>query len=394
MTCSHRAPRVNLDMEQSFAVDPQAGASAGVDPGLHESLKKTRVNRDNRNLKHLHSYTLLSSISNPPKITPSYSDHNTILFNSPTSLLPKIIKWLQSVVKMPNESKASVNKLLQLHILLISQLPAIRKSIHSIMLLPIPFPTPSSNTLAIYKRKMLWLDLETGPRFSMIIQNDKRIICPYQHGRNPSQHLRIILPVLILPQSELSSSIQSQSIWVGKLLENLLDEILNDTQAMIAVQDQTKPDLNQFTLTKTCKEVRDRFDIRPEDRGCPCNCLEIRDRLSGFNGPRPPERVGDLWHLQMTNPDETTMNRYAYTPLPGAKAIDRWLLVSENLSGSTSHVDVGFATWVSCLAGKKTFWVRNPSTEDQQVWKDFDIDDDRRFLRKITTSGSFRWDSE
>lgn len=86
--------------------------------------------------------------------------------------------------------------------------------------------------------------------------------------------------------------------------------------------------------------------------------MEIRDQLSGFKGPLPLKDGAILRYWQMTNSDDTTINRYAYTPLPAAKAIDRWLLVLEKHSGST-------ATWVSCLAGKQTFWVRNPSNEDQ-----------------------------
>lgn len=67
--------------------------------------------------------------------------------------------------------------------MLIFQSPAIRRSIHSIMLLAIPFPTPSSSyTLATYRRMTLWVE----QRFSMIIQYDKKIISVYQHGRNPS----------------------------------------------------------------------------------------------------------------------------------------------------------------------------------------------------------------
>ena len=96
----------------------------------------------------------------------------------------------------------------------------------------------------------------------------------------------------------------------------LLDEILKNTQAPVEVQDHTKPNLNEFTLTKTCKEVRDRFDIRVEDRGCPWNCLEIRDRLSDFKGPLPLKDGANLHHWQMTDPNDTTMNRYAHAPLP------------------------------------------------------------------------------
>ena len=67
------------------------------------------------------------------------------------------------------------------------------------------------------------------------------------------------------------------------------------------------------------------------------------------------------------------MNRSAYEPVGGAKSLDNWLLISEKNSCST-------ATWVSCLAGKKTLWVRNPSVDDQEVWSDFDIDDDHRLF--------------
>lgn len=172
------------------------------------------------------------------------------------------------------------------------------------------------------------------------------------------------LPVLILPESEFSTRIQRQSTWFGEPLNRLLDEIIGDSQDTIEVQYHAKSSLDEFTLTKKCQEVRNRFNIPLPDRGCPWNYLEIRDQLSGFKGPRSLQNGGKLLHWQMTNPEDHRRKRYGYTPIEGAKAVDQWLLVSEKHSGSTAHVDVGFAAWVSCLAGKKTFWVRNPLFED------------------------------
>lgn len=188
----------------------------------------------------------------------------------------------------------------------------------------------------------------------------------------------LFLPVVILPQSELSSSIARQSIWSGQPLEKLLDEILKYTQATIPVQDHSMPSLDKFTITKTCEEVRARFHISPEDRGCPWNCADIKDWLFGFKGPKPLENGANLQNWQLFNPDNTVKNLSAFEPVQGAKLLDEWLLVSEKNSGSTAHVDVGYATWVSCLAGKKTFWVRNPSIDDLPVWLSFDIGDDHR----------------
>ncbi|MCJ1349757.1 hypothetical protein MMC31_007998, partial [Peltigera leucophlebia] len=169
-------------------------------------------------------------------------------------------------------------------------------------------------------------------------------------------------------ESELSTRIQRQSVWFGETLDSLLDEILGDSQATIEVQDHAKLSLNKSTLTKTYREVRIRFNIPLADRGCPWNCLEFRDQLSGFKGPlslRQGEGETDIPIHQWNVP-----------------IVDQRLLVSEIHSGSTAHVDVGFATWVSCLAGKKTFWVRTPLVEDQQIWKDFDIDNDHRFFEE------------
>lgn len=53
--------------------------------------------------------------------------------------------------------------------------------------------------------------------------------------------------------------------------------------------------------------------------------------------------------------------------MEGTKAIDQWLLVLEKHFGSTAHVDVRFATWIFCLADKKTFWVWNSLYKDQQI---------------------------
>ena len=45
-----------------------------------------------------------------------------------------------------------------------------------------------------------------------------------------------------------------------------------------------------------------------------------------------------------------------------------------------TYIDIGVATWVSCLAGKKTFWAQNQPVDDQEVWSDFDVDDDHRLF--------------
>ena len=186
----------------------------------------------------------------------------------------------------------------------------------------------------------------------------------------------LCLPVLILPKSELSTRIQRQSIWYGEPLDCLLDEILGDSQDIIEVHDHSQPTLNDFSLTKTCQEVRERFNMAIEDRGCPWNCLEIRDQLSGFKGPISLQQGGKILHWQMIEPEDRRKNRYGYTLMDGSKTVDEWSLASEKHSGSTAHINIGYATWISYLAGKKTFWDRNPLFDNQQIWKAFDVDDD------------------
>lgn len=159
--------------------------------------------------------------------------------------------------------------------------------------------------------------------------------------------------MLIFPESELGILINAQSIWSGQSFKSLIDEILKAKDASIEVQDHNISSLERFTATKTCRVVRARFDLALEDRGCPWNCLEIEDRLYGFKGPKFLENGASLQKWQLTNPKITSMNRYA--PVQGANSLDKWLLILEKNSCSTAHVDIGVATWVSCLAGKKPF---------------------------------------
>lgn len=60
------------------------------------------------------------------------------------------------------------------------------------------------------------------------------------------------------------------------------------------------------------------------------------------------------------------MNRFEYGALEASKQGHKWLLISEEKSGSAAHVDLACATWVSCLADKKIFWIQNPDIADQQ----------------------------
>lgn len=54
-------------------------------------------------------------------------------------------------------------------------------------------------------------------------------------------------------------------------------------------------------------------------------------------------------------------------------------MISEKHSASIAHIDIGVANWVSCLTGKKTFWIRNPSIKDRRIWEEQDIEVDHRF---------------
>lgn len=140
--------------------------------------------------------------------------------------------------------------------------------------------------------------------------------------------------------------------------------LLINSQDLIEVQDHSQPTLNEFTLTKTCQKVREQFNMAIEDRGCPWNCLEIRDQFSGFKGPISLQQGGKLLHWQMIDPEDHRKIRAGYSSMDRSKAVDEWLLDSEKHSGSTAHVDIAYATWISCLAGKQACWVPNPLFED------------------------------
>jgi hypothetical protein len=116
-----------------------------------------------------------------------------------------------------------------------------------------------------------------------------------------------------------------------------------------------------------------------QNRGCPWNCLEIDDRLPGHKGPKCLEYGAKIRDWQLTTHTDKDMSRLQWSILSGTKRVDRWLLVTEKQAGSTGHWDVGFATWLSCLTGKKSIWVRNNLTlTDQVVWDNFDVGDDHR----------------
>lgn len=99
---------------------------------------------------------------------------------------------------------------------------------------------------------------------------------------------------------------------------------VGDPQDTIEVQDHAKPSFSKFTLTKTCQEVRNRFNILLADHGCPWNCLEIRDQLSGFKGPMSLQQGEKLLHCQMADPEDRRKNRWGlYTSgmLQGGRSV-------------------------------------------------------------------------
>lgn len=192
----------------------------------------------------------------------------------------------------------------------------------------------------------------------------------------------LLLPVLVVPNSVLGQEITSECRWFQQPLEGLLDEIFKQGSASIQVQDHAQARLGVFTMDKKCDEVRDRFRMDPQKRGCAWNCLEIDDRLPGHKGPKFLEHGAKLRDWQFADPTDATVSRSQWSALPGAKRVDRWLLVSEEKSAPIARLDVGLATWVACLAGKKTFWVRNPTIVDHIVLTEFDVDHDYRTFQE------------
>jgi hypothetical protein len=193
------------------------------------------------------------------------------------------------------------------------------------------------------------------------------------------------LPVLIVPESALGQDITGGCSWFQEPLANILDEVLKDPEATVQVQDHALAEIAEFTVSKRCDEVRNRFRLDPQQRGCPWNCLEIVDLLAGHKGPECLKNGAKLRDWQFTQPKlpNAGMERPQWSVTKGAKKLDQWLLLSEKDSVSTAHVDVGFATYISCMAGKKTIWLRNhPTAMDKEVWDRLDIDDNHRIFEE------------
>jgi len=53
------------------------------------------------------------------------------------------------------------------------------------------------------------------------------------------------------------------------------------------VQDYAMANIDEFTVKKkTCREVRDRFRMDPQEHGCAWNYLKVDDNLPGHKGPK------------------------------------------------------------------------------------------------------------
>ena len=198
-------------------------------------------------------------------------------------------------------------------------------------------------------------------------------------------------PVLIpaespLAQHKLYLNDSTEEISDLTLLQ-LLDLALPDEHLAIDVQDYSADSVADLTQPKTCKEVREHFAVPPEQRGIPWNCLEVADYLfSNFPGPSLLKSLDFLERLQ-SDPNsrfefggqrtlpQLGMARkdHSVSWIPGAKKLDRWLLLSTEGAFSTDHVDVVVATWIRCIRGEKIFWFQNGLTEvDISVWKTTD----------------------
>lgn len=97
-------------------------------------------------------------------------------------------------------------------------------------------------------------------------------------------HAGLLLPVLILPKSELGLSVSSQHPCIEISLDELLNTIFNGEKGFIQVQDHSLATLGEFAKTKTSNLVQSRISLGLKDRGCPWDCLEVDDRLPGFKG--------------------------------------------------------------------------------------------------------------
>ncbi|MCJ1269141.1 hypothetical protein MMC22_009030 [Lobaria immixta] len=126
------------------------------------------------------------------------------------------------------------------------------------------------------------------------------------------------LPIFIPPGSQLGQDFASQTPWPSQPLEALLDLILKPNSTLIETQDHSLPSIDMFTVTLTYKDVRARFNLDPNHRGPAWNCLEIKDTLVGFKGPRPLEDGGSLRRWQSKGISGIDKNRTEFLALSGA----------------------------------------------------------------------------
>ena len=205
------------------------------------------------------------------------------------------------------------------------------------------------------------------------------------------------LPVVVFPGSALSEEVTGKSAYYAWSRDELLDYIFQHSNLSITVQDHSRPELGGFLEEKTNEQVRDRFRKTLGERGCPWNCLECGDVLPGHKGPPMLDKGAYLEQWTITEPSTKTMNRPHYADNKHSKRVDRWLLVSEANSGSVAHVDIALGTWVACMKGKKTFWLRNSTVVDSEVWEAFQEGESRHGLfeepwgRVDLTPGTILW---
>lgn len=164
-------------------------------------------------------------------------------------------------------------------------------------------------------------------------------------------------------------------------LLQLLNLALWNKDHTVAIQNQPAKGA-RVTCQMSCKEVIDRFHVPPGRRTTPSNCLEIADGLfAGFPGPHLLENIDIVGRFQ-SDPDagsksapdsqqssRTETRNHSFFRDPGAKGLDRSLLISEKGAILRSYVGAVVATWIRCTQGGNVFWFQRGLTDvGLNVW--------------------------
>ncbi len=122
-----------------------------------------------------------------------------------------------------------------------------------------------------------------------------------------------------------------------------LVNLSKDINITIEVQYQKIYSLYKFTKAKAREVVHVSFELAIGDQSFSWKCLQIEDCFLKVENPMVLENGKRFKKFQLSNFQNTCLNWSAYEPVRTAKSLDKWLLILEEQSCFTAHIDIRVA---------------------------------------------------